>query len=80
MSNEVQQPDSTPDTRPESVPSAAAGDRPDKETKERNPQTLYELVMWLAQWAKDLTTAQLIKVCILIAAIAIAWWLTHGGR
>jgi hypothetical protein len=80
MSNEVQRPDSTPDTKPESAPSAEAGNQLDKEARERDPETWYGLVMRLAQWIIELTPAQLMKLCIVIGAIAIAWWLTHGGR
>jgi len=49
MSNEVQRPDSTPDTKPGSAPSLDGKNQLDKEERKRDPETWQGLVMRLAQ-------------------------------
>jgi hypothetical protein len=78
--SEVQRPDSTPEARSSSPPGSRAGKQPDRETRERDPDTWQGLVWRLAQWATTLTPGQLIKVSILICLIGAALWLIASVR
>ncbi len=79
MSNEVQEPDGTPDTKPESASNADAGKQLDKEGRERGFQTLDDLMSFL-QWVTELPLGKLLKLFAVIAFAGFVWWLIHGGR